>query len=64
MTEKNLRKTLASKLDFIDAANVELYSTFERSIVAIVTNHPSVDDLSKNMPFYKALAKFLYEGGL
>jgi hypothetical protein len=64
-TERNLRQALrSSKLDFIDAMNVELYSTFDRSIIAIVTNHPSVDDLSKNLPFYKALAKFLHEGGL
>jgi hypothetical protein len=63
-TEKNLRQALRSRLDFLDVMNVELFSNFERSIVAIVTNHPSVDDLSKNVPFYKALAKFLYEGGL
>jgi hypothetical protein len=64
-TENNLRHALrSSKLDFIDAMNVELYSTFDRGIIGIVTNHPSVDDLSKNKPFYKALAKFLYEGGL
>ena len=64
-TEQIMRKALRSgKLDFIDALNVELYAAFDRSIVAIVTNHPSVDDLSRNVPFYKALAKFLYEGGL
>ena len=63
-TEKNLRHALRSRLDFLDVMNVELFSSFERSIVAILTNHPSVDDLSKNVPFYKALAKFLYEGGL
>lgn len=64
-TEKNLRKALKSgKIDFVDVMNVELYSSFERNLVAIVTNHASVDDLSKNIPFYKALAKFLYEGGL
>jgi hypothetical protein len=64
-TERNLRQALrSSRLDFIDAMNVELYSSFDRKIVALVTNHPSVDDLSRNVPFYKALAKFLYEGGL
>jgi hypothetical protein len=44
--------------------NVELFTSFQRSIVSIVTNHPSVDDLSKNVPFYKTLARFLYQGGL
>lgn len=44
--------------------NVEFYSNFERPIVGIVTTHPSVDDLSKNIPFYRTLARFLYEGGL
>lgn len=44
--------------------NVEFYSSFERPIVAIVTTHASVDDLSKNIPFYRTLARFLYEGGL
>jgi hypothetical protein len=64
-TERNLRHALrSSKLDFIDAMNMELYSNFDRPLVGIVTNHASVDDLSKNLPFYKALAKFLYEGGL
>ena len=64
-TEKNLRLALrSSHIDFIDVMNVEFYSKFERPIIAIVTNHPSVDDLSKNQPFFKALAQFLYEGGL
>lgn len=64
-TELSLRKALRSgQLDFIDVMNVELYSDFQRPIVAIVTNHASVDDLSKNGPFFKVLAKFLYEGGL
>ncbi len=63
--ERNLKNALrGSRLDFIDALNVELYASFDRSIVSIVTNHPSVDDLSRNIPFFKALAKFLYEGGL
>jgi hypothetical protein len=64
-TEKDLKQALRSgHLDFIDAMNVEFYSTFERPIVAIVTTHASVDDLSKNIPFYRTLARFLHEGGL
>jgi hypothetical protein len=56
-TEKNLRLALrSSHIDFIDVMNVEFYSKFERPIIAIVTNHPSVDDLSKNQLFFKALA--------
>jgi hypothetical protein len=44
--------------------NINLYDKFERSIVSIITTHPSADDLSRNSAFYKALAKFLYDGGL
>lgn len=66
LTEKNIRKALRSgKLDFIDVMNVELFSSFEKSIVAIITTHPSVDDLSRpgNIDFFKLMAKFLYQGG-
>lgn len=42
-TEDNLKRALKSgRIDFIDVMNVGLYSSFERSIVSIVTNHPSV----------------------
>lgn len=55
---------LRNKIDFIDATNVELYADFQRPIVALVTNHPSVDDLSRNQDFFKLLASFLNQGGL
>lgn len=64
-TEKQMKKTLRnSRIDFIDNMNINLYDNFERSIVSIVTTHPSADDISRNQAFYKALAKFLYDGGL
>lgn len=66
-TEINIRKALRSgKIDYIDVANVDLFSSFERSIVAIITTHPSVDDLSRssNIEFFQLIAKFLYQGGL
>jgi len=66
-TEINIRKALRSgKIDYIDVMNVELFSSFERSIVALITTHPSVDDLSRpaNIEFFQLIAKFLYQGGL
>lgn len=66
-TENNIRKALRSgKIDYIDVTNVELFSSFERSIVALITTHPSVDDLSRpsNIEFFQLIAKFLYQGGL
>ena len=54
----------SGKIDYLDVMNVELFSSFERPIVGIVSTHASIDDLSKNIPFYKVLAKFLYDGGV
>jgi hypothetical protein len=65
-TEKNIRRAFRSgKIDYIDVMNVELYSSFERSIVALITTHPSIDDLSRpsNLEFFKLIAKFLNQGG-
>jgi len=64
-TENNLKKAFRRcRIDFIDSLNLEYYSDFSRPLVAIITNHPSVDDIAKNAEFYKALVKFLFEGGL
>ena len=64
-TAENIKKMFKSqRIDFVDRWNVDLYSDFERPIVTIFTNHPSVEDLEKNQEFYTVLAKFLYEGGV
>lgn len=64
-TIENIKKLFKSqRIDFVDRWNVDLYSDFERPIVTIFTNHPSVEDLEKNQELYTVLAKFLYEGGV
>jgi hypothetical protein len=65
-TVENIRKLCrATRLDYIDKYNKEDYGkSFERPIVTIFTNHPSVNDLEKNQEFYTVIAKFLHEGGV
>lgn len=41
-TNSNLRAALKSNVDYIDLENIELYSKFEKPIVAIVTTHDSI----------------------
>jgi len=56
-TVANIKKLCkAPRLDFIDQWNVDYYFDFERPIVAIFTNHQSVEDLEKNQEFYANLS--------
>ncbi len=54
----------ASRLDFLDTWNYDFYNSFEKPIVALFTNHPSVEDLGGNKEFYSQLARILYKGGV
>eukprot|EP00347_Sterkiella_histriomuscorum_P000738 403374694 len=62
-TNRNVRNALKSNVDYLDLENINLYTGFEKPIVAIVSTHQTIHNIEKNYPFYKVILKFLSQGG-
>jgi hypothetical protein len=60
----DLKRSLKHSVDILDLENVHLYTTFEKPLVAVVTTHPSINDVGRNLDFYRLIVKALVRGGL
>lgn len=66
LTVKNIKNIFKrDRFDILDSLNADQFPLSERPTVAIVVNHPSVNEMGdKNLKTYQSLAKFLYEAGV
>lgn len=62
-TLANLGNALKSDVDYLDSENINLYASFQKPIVGIVSTHHTIHNIEKNYPFYKVILKMLFQGG-